>query len=178
MIRFKDFDEEYIRSVATQNGFEYHQEMKSNDEESSLYSNPKTNTTELYRESGTIDGLPFEYYLCEYTPITNLKHADSRLYVQIFAVTVPYEVDDLYVESQTNVTLTNVLGMSSIEFQDAQRVQLEGDFNDFFRVSVPNGESLNAFTILGPNIMVHMLNRGSDYDFEFSRNKNRDSQSD
>ncbi len=43
--------------------------------------------------------------------------------VQVFAITLPYTVEDLYVESRTNMTLNNILGLSSVVFKDSRRVE-------------------------------------------------------
>jgi len=181
---FKDFTSEYIAQFAQEKGIHYRDKILSteSDSESSLYNNVKTNTTEAHKLTMSIEGLVCEYYTGLYTPVTYANstmlkttsndHATRVAFqVQVFSVTLPYEVESLYVESRTNITLNNILNLSSVYFKDSQRVQLEGDFNAFFRVYTPKNEALTAFTILAPNIMLQLLEDGGNYDFEFSRNK-------
>ncbi len=183
LTRYKDFGFDYVRQLAAQNGYTYTEREKS-DGCQSIYDNQYTNTTQLQKLSFVVDGLPCEYFTASYTPLAAAKQAPALLQsgemgtataslfqLQVFAVTLPFEVEDLYVESRTNVTLNNILGLSSVVFHDTKQVALEGDFNSFFRVYVPNDEELNAFTILAPNVMLAMLERAGNYDFEFSGNK-------
>jgi hypothetical protein len=95
----------------------------------------------------------------------------GRTQVQVFSIDLSYNVENLYVESRTNITLNNILGVKSVTFKESENVQLEGDFSYFFRAYVPKNEQINAFTILAPNIMLQLLADGGDYDFEFSGSK-------
>jgi hypothetical protein len=183
--KFTDFTPEYIQGLASQNGFTYTAESTGDGAETSLYNNPKTSTVELYKIHFEIAGLHCEYYTADYYPLiyanlpqdtisgsvgTNVK-LTTRMQVQVFSINLPYAVENLYVESRTNLTINNILGLSSLAFKSSDKVRLEGDFNYFFKAVVPKGEQLNAFTILAPNIMLHLLADGGDYDFEFSGSK-------
>jgi hypothetical protein len=183
--KFSDFQPDYIATLAQQNGFTYVPASPGDTTESSIFNNPKTDTTELYKQQLNIAGLKCEYYTADYLPLlsrdmpqfmqgTNVppEHQFSmRTQVQVFSIDLAYAVENLYVESRTNVTLTNILGLKSAPFKDSKTVQLEGDFSYFFRAYVPRNEELSAFTILAPNIMLHLLADGGDYDFEFSGSK-------
>ena len=183
--RFSDFQPDYIAALAPQYNYTYIAQSLGDATESSLYNNPKTNTVELYKLQLNIAGLVCEYYTADFTPIQfqdilqgsmglNLPEeaqAGTRFQVQVFSIELPYSVENLYVESRTNVTPNNILGIKSVTFKNSENVQLEGDFNYFFRTFVPEKEEVNAFTILAPNIMLHLLADGGDYDFEFSGNK-------
>lgn len=184
-LRYKDFDFGYIQQLAAQNGHTY-VESNKNTRGINIYDNKYTHTTEFQKLSFAVDGLPCEYFTAFYSPLIIDKQASflapnlaesaaktpmGQFQVQVFVVTLPFEVEDLYVESKTNMTLNNILGLSTVVFHDTKRVQLEGDFNSFFRVYVPEGEEINAFTILAPNVMLNMLKNAGNYDFEFSGNK-------
>ena len=186
--QFKDFTAEYITQLATERGYSYIQSTSSSssDAESSLYNNTKTDTTEAHKLAFSIEGLACEYYTAFYTPVTyadsalstkilssstNESTSSSLFQVQVFSVTLPYDIESLYVESRTNITLNNILNVSSVYFKESRRVSLEGGFDDFFRVFTPQNEEVTAFTILAPNIMLRLLEEGGNYDFEFSRNK-------
>lgn len=182
--KFWDFDSSYIASVAQQRGYDYSEILETQEPESGLYNNPKTNTTKQHAIRMTIDGLACEYYTADFTPVifanstimNSLKNkvynkTQSRYQVQIFSVTLPYKVENVYIESRTNITLNNILGLSSVAFKNSEKVRLEGEFNAFFRVYVPKNEAVNAFAILAPNIMVRLLQDAGDYDFEFAGNR-------
>lgn len=178
-IGFSDFGPEYIESIAAGLGAAYEAEAQPSADESGLYNNEKTDAHELFKLTMHIGGLECEAYTAEYFPITSAglealagpREYRQRYLVQVFSVTLPYAVESLYVESMTNVTLTNMLGMSSVNFMNTQKVSLEGDFNSFFRVHAPPGGELQAFTILAPNVMQRMLVEAGDYDFEFAGHK-------
>jgi hypothetical protein len=183
--RFSDFDQDYILSLAKDRNWTYAKESYGGADESGLYVNPKTNTRKLYALQMMIDGLKCEYYTADFIPVIyansrmmgslasgdKVNESDIRFRAQVFAVSLPYAIENLYVESRTNITLNNILGVSSVIFRDSRKVVLEGDFNLFFRVYTPKDEELVAFTILAPNIMVNLLEDGGDYDFEFSGNR-------
>lgn len=168
---FKDFDASYIQELANKNNFKYSARTKSHDIESSLYNNPESSTNEIHKLDMVIDNLSCEYYTANWRPWSLPDELESHFLVQVFAITLPYEVESLYIESRTNLNFNNVIGLPSIVFDDSDTVTLEGDFNYFFRVYASKNQKLSAFTILAPNIMVRMLEKGSSYDFEFAKNK-------
>lgn len=174
-LSFKDFTPDYIQTLAASHGMTYSISTTSADKESGVYNNVKTDTLELHKLDMVVEGLPCEYYTASYIPILAAGAQggthELRTYVQIFAVTLPYEVEPVYVESRTNVTINNMLGLSSVIFKEEKLVELEGDFNYYFRVHVPKDGEINAFTILAPNVMVRLLEDAGDFDFEFSKNK-------
>ncbi|MDB5168491.1 MAG: hypothetical protein JWO55_749 [Candidatus Saccharibacteria bacterium] len=184
--QFSDFKPDYIANLAQQNNYPYIPSSLGDAAESSLYNNPKTNTAELYKLQFEIAGLKCEYYTADFTPMiyqntpqggiqgTNINPGDAstvRMQVQVFSIDLPYDIENLYVESRTNITFNNILGLKSVAFKDSDNVQLEGDFSYFFRAYVPKNEEINAFTILAPNLMLQLLADGGDYDFEFSGSK-------
>ena len=173
---FLDFTSSYISDLGAKYGFEYIPEEISNGQKSSLYNNEQTNTREIHKLKMTVDDLSCEYYTAEYTDVMVTKYGKrgvsrSPYQVQVFEVSLPYEVEDLYISSRTNVTLTNILGLSNVSFNNAKEVTLEGGFERFFKVYTPESEELTAFTILAPNIMQSLLNNAGDFDVEFAGNK-------
>ena len=172
---FKDFTPDYIQALARSRGATYTASTTSSDLESGIYNNTKTNTTELHKLDIIIDGLACEYYTAHFVPIlasgVQGGSGELRTYAQIFSVTLPFEVEPVYVESKTNVTISNMLGLSSVIFKEERLVELEGDFNRYFRVHVPRDGEISAFIILAPNVMLRLLEDTGDFDFEFARNK-------
>lgn len=51
-------------------------------------------------------------------------------------------------------------------FDDSQKLNLEGDFEDYFNLYVPGGEQVDALTILTPDVMQVLVDGGRPYDLE------------
>lgn len=51
-------------------------------------------------------------------------------------------------------------------YSGSQVLELEGDFNDYFRVLVPEGYGRDALYFLTPELMAHLVDYGKAYDFE------------
>lgn len=49
-----------------------------------------------------------------------------------------------------------------------QRIQLEGDFNKYFSLYVPEMADVEALQILAPNVMQLLIDSGKDYDIEIN----------
>ncbi|MES2876567.1 MAG: hypothetical protein V4678_03805 [Patescibacteria group bacterium] len=179
-IKYKDISSSDISQFGTTQGYAHQPFVADTSNEASVYINPRTNTVKHDVLSMTIDGYSCEQFVAEYSPISlySSSHtsnagviSSARMYVQVFAVRLPFTVENLYVESRTNATLNNVIGWASVYFAKGETVRLEGDFNDFFRVHTPlKRQELTAFTILAPNVMLRMLETAGNFDFEFSGN--------
>jgi hypothetical protein len=183
--KYNGFDTMFIKSLAEENGYTFITSANADHDESGLYVNEVTHTEKRDLLKFALEDLECEYYTANFMHISygemskelssTLKSREStneaRYKVQIFSIKLPYNVESVYVESRTNVTLNNILGISSVSFKEVDRINLEGDFSAFFRVYVPKGEEVNAFTILAPNIMILLLEQAGDYDFEFAGNR-------
>ena len=51
-------------------------------------------------------------------------------------------------------------------YDNSQRLDLEGDFDDYFNLYVPDGEQVDALTIFTPDIMRVLVDAGRPYDVE------------
>lgn len=51
-------------------------------------------------------------------------------------------------------------------YSGGQDLELEGDFNKYFRVLVPQGYGRDALYFLTPELMAHLVDYGKDYEFE------------
>jgi hypothetical protein len=51
-------------------------------------------------------------------------------------------------------------------YSGGQTLELEGDFNKYFRVLVPQGYGRDALYFLTPELMAHLVDYGKDYEFE------------
>lgn len=179
---FTDFPASEVSRIAASRGYNYTELESSVSFTPNIYENPRTNGLQIHKMSFAIDDLSCEYYAAWYIPIvisdasggleeeTRPTASKERTTVQVFSITLPYLVEDLYVQSKVNVNLGSILQIP-LSFKNTTEVQLEGSFNRFFNVFTPKDEELNAFTILAPNIMAKMITSGSNYDFEFANNK-------
>ncbi|MBC7512194.1 hypothetical protein H7142_00855 [Candidatus Saccharibacteria bacterium] len=179
-LKYNDISFSDIAQFAALHNYAYQPVVTDTTNEASVYINPRTNSVKYDVLSMNIDGYDCEQFVVEYSPISIVYNnkapktgvfTSTRFYMQVFAVRLPFIVENLYVESRTNATLNNIIGWSSVRFAEGETVQLEGDFNDFFRVHTPlKRQELTAFTILAPNIMLRMLTAAGNFDFEFSGN--------
>ena len=55
---------------------------------------------------------------------------------------------------------------SSRAYQGSQRLSLEGDFDEYFNLYVPDNESTNALVVFTPDIMAVLVDAGRPYDVE------------
>ncbi|MBC7708306.1 hypothetical protein H7Y63_03715 [Polaromonas sp.] len=53
-------------------------------------------------------------------------------------------------------------------YSSSQQVQLEGNFNEFFRLYIPKGSSAGSLTILSPDIMQTLIDFGTPFDIEIN----------
>jgi hypothetical protein len=51
-------------------------------------------------------------------------------------------------------------------YDKSQRLGLEGDFDSYFNLYVPDGEQVDALTILSPDVMQALIDGGRPYDIE------------
>lgn len=67
----------------------------------------------------------------------------------------------------SSLDLPSGLSLSS----GSESVELEGDFNKYFKLKVPKGYEQEAYQILTPNVMVALIDKAKGLDFEFNGNK-------
>lgn len=59
---------------------------------------------------------------------------------------------------------------ASYAYDTSQRLSLEGDFQDYFNLYVPEGEQIDSLTILTPDVMQTLVRGGRPYDIELVGN--------
>ncbi len=57
------------------------------------------------------------------------------------------------------------------EFSQSQKLQLEGDFSQYFDLYIPSGLQINALSVLAPNMMQILKNHSGLFDVEFFGNE-------
>lgn len=56
-------------------------------------------------------------------------------------------------------------------FSGSQKLQLEGDFNNFYTAYIPRGSSAGSLTILSPDIMAALIDTGGQLDIEIDASR-------
>ncbi len=72
---------------------------------------------------------------------------------------LPREVPHIVIDARRNGRLRSIL-------PETQRLSLEGDFDRFFTVYVPNGYERDALQLLTPDVMVCLIDHGRAWDIE------------
>lgn len=82
---------------------------------------------------------------------------------------LPRKLPHIVLDARKN----NFLGMSSlpVSFKNAQKLQLEGDFNKYFTLYCPKKYERDALYIFTPDIMAMMIDLGAKYDVEIIDDK-------
>jgi hypothetical protein len=106
-------------------------------------------------QSRTIDG---------YTSTTSSSSNIPATYTYL-AIPLPQVVPQLVLDSVRN-------GASlPMPVESGQRLSLEGDFDRYFRLYVPNGFERDALYVLTPDLMALLIDETGDFDVEVIDNK-------
>lgn len=155
---------ETIKRFANANGYSYEAEIKSGIEglHGSLLS--KWLSTEGKNVvKGSLHGSRFSLFEYEYEVGTSdNKHKVKNIVgVIILKRDMPHFIIDSLVEG--NGLRPSVL---PVQFDRSQRLELEGDFNRYFDLYIPDKYQVAALTILAPDIMQLLLELGAKCDVE------------
>ncbi len=80
----------------------------------------------------------------------------------IACLVLPKQYPHLYLDGKAN-------GKYS-QYQDNQKVALEGDFNNYFTLYMPEGSAAGALTVLSPDVMQTVIDQGKALDLEINGN--------
>lgn len=113
--------------------------------------------------SGVSNGRASRIYSYQYT-IGSGKSAHTFQYT-VFEVTFGSIMPD--------ITLRNVKEAMAETglFEKAEHIQLEGDFNTYFILTVPKDYEMEAYQIFTPDVMARLIDKAKDLNFEFNQNK-------
>jgi len=94
------------------------------------------------------------------------RRTNTYSYVRI---SFPRHLPNMVLDSKQN----NFLGMTNLPdvYNAAQKLQLEGDFNQHFDVYVPAGYERDALYVLTPDVMAMLIDLGGNYDMEVVDNE-------
>ena len=91
--------------------------------------------------------------------------SSQTVYNTVFEATFNSSMPDLLVSSQSQIQFLDDC------FNDEEVLKLEGDFNKYFKVRAPKGFEVEAYQILSPDIMVDLIDKARNLNFEFNKNK-------
>ena len=79
---------------------------------------------------------------------------------------LPRQVPHIVLDSPRNNMLSAIGWLASADYGPARQLRLEGNFNEYFRLYVPQGYERDALYIFTPDIMQLMMEIVNDYDIE------------
>lgn len=83
------------------------------------------------------------------------------------AVHLDRHLPQIVLDSRENNFLTSNL---PVKFSHTQELELEGDFNKFFRLYCPNGYETDALYLLTPDLMKKLIDKSGNFDVEIVDN--------
>ena len=178
--RYLDFSSSVIEQGAKEMELQYDELAPLDPDETGMYNNPQMAGVEADRIRTVIGGLECEYYFARVVEKghESLRYATEdragidtvRYIVSTFSIKVPQQLPSVYIEARFNEKYRWKIERRLPE--KLRAVDLEGDFNDFFRVFVADQQSARtAFEVLAPNLMYDLLVRGEEVDIELAGNR-------
>lgn len=178
--RYLDFSSSVVEQGAKEMKLQYDEFAPLDPDETGMYNNPQMAGVEADRIRMLVDGLECEYYFARVTEkghesLRYVANGDAgidaaRYIVSTFSIKVPQQLPSVYIEARFNEKYRWKIERRLPE--KLRAVDLEGDFNDFFRVYVANQQSARtAFEVLAPNLMYDLLVRGEEVDIELAGNR-------
>lgn len=112
--------------------------------------------------SGIHEGYPMKIFTYTFT-IGYGRNSHTYSYT-VFEVTLNNEVPNILLFSKAHQNaITDFLSGD-------ETVDLEGDFNKYFKLRVPKGKEQEAYQIFAPNVMADLIDYANDYSLEFVGN--------
>lgn len=122
----------------------------------SLFTDPRQSITNAFE--GTLIDKPF--YLAHY----KRPQGKTEFYATVMCVQLPRRLPHIVIDSHMEGDgFTSVLAPV---FATSQRMELEGDFAQYFTVYAPAGYEASALNILAPDIMLKLMQFGVKCDIE------------
>lgn len=111
--------------------------------------------------SGTYHNLPFEFgnFFCT----VGSGRSSRRLSFGVLDVKLTRKLPHILLDSRAN----NPFGFSNLpQFQNSQHLTLEGNFNQYFNLYVPDGYERDALYFITPELMALLIDLGAKFDIE------------
>lgn len=168
-VDFETKKENALERFAKSNGFSYQSfgDLKPHNQPGSIFARGSHKKQDNV-VSGTLQGLPFEFYNYSYES----GGQKTRLYydLTIMEFTLPRKLPHLVIDSLIEPG-QNLRSTLPISFSQSQRIELEGDFSQYFALYAPDSYAVTALTILAPDAMKTLLEHAMRCDIEIVENK-------
>lgn len=139
---------------------------------------PTATKDAYYVVTGKLMGYPLTIYLMwdnlidgKYYDLSNEQQKNEYTQQQttgIIKLTLPKVFPQIVLDSNKDDRMWSSI---HTEFNMSQRVNLEGDFSEFFDLYIPSGLQINALSLLAPNMMQILKNHSGIFDVEFFGNE-------
>jgi hypothetical protein len=113
--------------------------------------------------TGSYQNIPMRFFTYSFT-VGEGKNSHTYSYT-VFEATMTGTVPDILLSSVNHSTLVGGWGTGQ------EKVELEGDFNKYFKLTVPKGYEQEAYEIFTPDVMANLIDKAKDVSFEFVGNK-------
>ncbi len=114
--------------------------------------------TPSYSGAFSIGGRNYSYSVSDAIPSFSRQYAGSGMVIRL-----PVYLPQMYIDGYQN----NRFEPQEFQVDRSQRIQLEGDFNKYFQVYIPQGSGVLALSLLSPDVMQTILMIAPEYDIEF-----------
>ncbi len=114
--------------------------------------------------SGIISSRPFSAYV--YTYFKKTKNSENSYPFTVFRFSLSKSLPHLVLDSRKNDGI--ISGIPRF-FSDDQRIELEGDFNNYFDLFAPRDYEIEALDILSPDFMQMLMDFHTDFDVEINK---------
>lgn len=112
---------------------------------------------------GNYKNVPMRIFTFRFT-IGSGKNSHTYFYT-VFEATLAGTVPDILLFSKKHSSAVTDW------FSGDETVELEGDFNKYFKLRVPTGHEQETYQIFTPDVMADLIDRAKDFSFEFVGNK-------
>ena len=118
--------------------------------------------------SGTKRALPFNFYTYSY--VVGYGKNEQIYDLQVFELTLPRTLPHMVIDSLVE---SGNGGQSTlpIDFAVSQKIELEGDFSEYFSLYAPDNYGITALTVLAPDVMETLMKFAAKCDIEIIQNK-------
>ena len=113
--------------------------------------------------SGVYQNIPMRIFSFRFT-IGEGKSSHTYSYT-VFEATLNGKVPDILLFSKSHGSAV------SDWFSGDETIELEGDFNKYFKLRVPKGYEEEAYQVFTPDVMADLIDKAKDVSFELTGNK-------
>jgi hypothetical protein len=117
---------------------------------------------------GTLDGTPFSLFVYKYT--VGSGKSQHTYDASVMRLTLPRVMPHMVIDSLIE-TGNGSWSTLPIYFDEAQRIELEGDSYKYFALYAPDKYGVTALTVIAPDVMEELLRQGMLCDIEIIDNK-------